>query len=40
MSTAGFEIRRFRKKLKVKKTQARGKKLKLKPIFKKTQVIF
>ena len=37
---SGFEIRRFRKKLKVKKTQARGKKLKLKPIFEKTQVIF
>ena len=39
-SNTGFEIRRFRKKLKVKKTQARGKKLKLKPIFEKTQVIF
>ena len=37
---AGFEIRRFRKKLKVKKTQSRGKKLKLRQIFEKTQVIF
>ena len=32
---AGFEIRRFRKKLKVKKTQSRGKNSKLKQIFEK-----
>ena len=39
-NTPGFEIWRFRKKLKAKKTQSGGKKLKLKQFFEKTQEIF